>query len=212
MKHYLMIKTHKNTGLKYLCKTSTDDPNKPYTYYGSGKYWKKHLKKHGNYIETEIIKICNTREELISEGIYYSRLLDVVASDRYANMVGERGDGGPTMLGRSITPEQSKRKSIALRKFNAASSDEYKEWRRKLNSQSHEKYRYHTPAGIFTNALIAGRANNCSNVTVINKCIKDVDKQITAKRYWKYGWKGKTWREIGWWSSSLDAQCFIPNQ
>ena len=207
-----MIKTHKVTGLKYLCKTSTNNPNKPYVYLGSGKYWKRHLKKHGNAVATEIIKICDTREELINEGIYYSRLLDVVSSDEFANMIEERGDGGPTMLGRSITPEQNKRKSIALRKFNAEVSSEYKEWRRKLNSISHEKYQYHTPAGIFTNALIAGRANNCSNVTIFNKCIKDVDKPITARRYWRYGWRGKTWRELGWWSSKLDTQRPIPNQ
>jgi hypothetical protein len=205
MKHYLMIKTHKVTGLKYLCKTSTDNPAKPYVYLGSGKYWKRHLKKYGREVSTEILKVCDTREELVREGIYYSKLLNVVCSEEYANMVEERGDGGPTMLGRSITPEQNMRKSTALRKFNALASSEYKEWRRKLNSLSHEKFCYYTPAGVFTNAFVAGQANNCSNVTIINKCIRDVDKQITARRYWKYGWKGKTWRELGWWSSKLNA-------
>lgn len=203
MKHYLMVKTHNVTGMKYLCKTSTDNPKRPYTYLGSGKYWKRHLKKYGSDITTEILKVCNTREELIREGIYYSKLYNVVLSNNYANMVEERGDGGPTMLGRKITPAQNKRKSIALRKFNEAASEEYKEWRRMLNSQSHEKYRYYTPAGIFTNAFKAASANNCSNVTVINKCLKDVDKPITSRKYWRFGWKNKTWRELGWYAEPL---------
>ena len=44
MLHYLMLKEHLVTGLKYLCKTSTTNPKRPYYYVGSGIYWKKHLK------------------------------------------------------------------------------------------------------------------------------------------------------------------------
>ena len=200
--HYLMLKTHTISGMKYLCKTSRRDP---YTYAGSGKVWKKHLKKYGFYFNTVILAECLTTEELKQKGIYYSELWDVVNNCEFANLVQERGDGGPTMLGRKITPAQSKKKSIALLKFNASASKEYKEWRRKLNSESHEKYRYYTPAGIFTNSFVAAKANDCSNVTIINRCLKDVDKPILSKKYWKYGWKGKTWRELGWWSDILNA-------
>jgi len=200
--HYLMLKTHIITGMKYLCKTSRRDP---FAYTGSGKIWKRHLKKYGSYFKTAILAECLTIKELKQKGIYYSKLWDVVNNHEFANLVQEQGDGGPTMLGRRITPAQSKKKSIALLKFNASASKEYKEWRRELNSKSHEKYRYFTPAGIFTNSFVAAEANNCSNVTIINRCIKDVDKPISSKKYWKYDWKGKTWRELGWWSDILNA-------
>lgn len=36
--HYLMLKTHKVSGIKYLCKTSKQDP---YKYCGSGKIWRE---------------------------------------------------------------------------------------------------------------------------------------------------------------------------
>jgi mannitol/fructose-specific phosphotransferase system IIA component (Ntr-type) len=206
-----MVKTHNVTGLKYLCKTSTDNPKKPYTYLGSGKYWKRHLKKHGSDITTEILKVCNTREELIREGIYYSTLYNIVLSSNYANMVEERGDGGPTMLGRRITPAQNKRKSIALQKFHANKSKEYINWRNQINSTSHEKYKYFTPAGIFTNSFKAAISNKCSNVTIINRCINDVDKPIESKKYWHLGWRGKTWKELGWRSELLNLKCAIPN-
>ena len=46
---YLYVKTHNITGLKYFGKTTND----PYTYYGSGKYWLLHLKKHGYNISCQ---------------------------------------------------------------------------------------------------------------------------------------------------------------
>lgn len=205
MKHYLMIKTHNKTSLKYLCKTSTDNPLRPYKYLGSGKYWKRHLKKYGNDIKTEILEICNTREELIERGIYYSKLYNVVESKNFANMVEERGDGGPTMLGKRITEEQSKNKSKSLLKFYSGVSEDYKKWRKELNSKSHEKYKYYTPAGVFTNSFAAAKANNCCNVTIINKCLVDVDKPIKSKKYWRFGWKDKTWRQLGWYAEPLHA-------
>jgi hypothetical protein len=43
----LYKKTHRKTGLKYLGYTSQD----PFRYIGSGKYWCRHLKLHGNEIK-----------------------------------------------------------------------------------------------------------------------------------------------------------------
>lgn len=206
MKHYLMIKTHNVTGLKYLCKTSTDDSQKPFKYYGSGKYWLRHLKVHGYNISTEILKVCHTKEELMHEGIKYSKLFDVVKSEQFANMIEERGDGGCTMLGRKMTLEQNAKKSKSLRLFYLNASKEYMTKRNFINSKCHEIYEYHTPNGIFHNAYEAAISNNCSNVTIINRCRKDVDKPIMSRRYWKFGWKGKTWRQLGWSCVLLHAQ------
>jgi hypothetical protein len=81
------------TGLKYLGKTNNDDPH---TYTGSGKYWVNHIKKHGYLVSTEILKECQTPEELKQWGLYYSQLWNIVESDEWANMRPECGDGGTT--------------------------------------------------------------------------------------------------------------------
>jgi hypothetical protein len=204
-KHYLMIKTHTITNLKYLCKKSTNKKTECFSYLGSGVYWKKHLKIHGNHITTEIIDECETKEELIQKGMFWSEKFNVVESEEWANLIPERGDGGPTMLGRKITPEQKIKQKVALQNFWKNASDDYKQKRSNANSKSHEKYRYYTPAGIFTNAFKAAEANMCTNVTIINKCVVDSNKQIESKKYWRFGWRGKTWRELGWYSEVLDT-------
>jgi hypothetical protein len=203
-KHYLMIKTNLNTKLKYLCKKTTDNIQTCYSYKGSGKYWLRHLAIHGSDISTEIIEICDTKEQLIERGIYWSKLLNVVNSEEYANLVEERGDGGPTMLGRQITKEQKKKQGKAISNFWKNSSEEYKRQRNLINKQSHEIYEYHTPNGIFRNGHDAAAANNCTNVTIMNRCRKDVDKPILSRKYWKFGWKGMTWRQLGWSCVLLD--------
>lgn len=88
---YLYVKTHKKTGLKYLGKTSARNPH---TYPGSGFYWKKHLNAHGYDYDTEILKECQTNEEIAEWGLYYSKLWDVVASNEWANLTEESGSGG----------------------------------------------------------------------------------------------------------------------
>ena len=201
-----MIKTHNITNLKYLCKKSTDDKSKCFTYKGSGKYWKKHLKKHGSNITTVIIEECNSKQELTERGIYWSKELNVVLSPKFANLIEERGDGGPTMLGRQITKEQKLKQGKAIARFYHNSSTEYKEQRRVSNSLSHEVYKYYTPKGIFTNAFKAAEANDCTNVTILNRCKVDVDKPILSKKYWRFGWKGKTWRELGWYYEHLHTE------
>ena len=88
---YLYVKTHNKTGLKYLGKTINKDPHK---YSGSGKYWKRHLKQHGNDYTTDIIKECHSEDELIKWGLYYSNLWNIVTSDEWANLKEEAGQGG----------------------------------------------------------------------------------------------------------------------
>ena len=101
--YYLMVKTHNVTGLKYLCQTKKTDP---YRYLGSGKYWRLHLKAHGNDIHTDILKECSSKTELRDWGIHYSKLWDVTKSNEWANLKDELGDGGQLKgfgLGRTLT-------------------------------------------------------------------------------------------------------------
>ena len=93
-KYYLYIKTSP-IGLKYLGKTTKN----PFTYLGSGKIWKRHIKKHNltiNDIRTEIILETNDVNELIEKGLELSLLYNVVESKEWANLREESGDGGDT--------------------------------------------------------------------------------------------------------------------
>lgn len=93
---YLVLKTHNKTGLKYLCQTIQN----PFKYKGSGKYWQRHLKEHGNAHTTTIIKECSSKQELKKWGIHYSLLWNIVeerdenGNKTWANLKPEEGDGG----------------------------------------------------------------------------------------------------------------------
>lgn len=93
--HKLMIKTHRITGMKYLCYTRKDDLAFK-SYRGSGKRWLEHLEEFGDEIDTEIIFSTNNIEEFREEARRISYLYDVVESEEWANLKIEEGDGGST--------------------------------------------------------------------------------------------------------------------
>jgi hypothetical protein len=86
---YLYIKTCNHCGLKYLGKTIKD----PFKYKGSGTYWKRHIKKYGYDVTTDIVFETKDKEELKNIGIYFSYLYNVIKSDEWANLKEEAGDG-----------------------------------------------------------------------------------------------------------------------
>jgi hypothetical protein len=87
---YLMIKKAYPSGLKYLCYTKQE----PYAYKGSGLRWENHIRYHNSHIITSIIGEYETMEEIRENGIKWSRELDVVASEEWANLREEDGLGG----------------------------------------------------------------------------------------------------------------------
>lgn len=91
--NYLYLKTHNKTGLIYLGKTKQDDP---WSYTGSGKLWKRHIKKHGYDVKTQILLATDDENELNETGVFFSRLFGVVKSSLFANLMEESGDGGDT--------------------------------------------------------------------------------------------------------------------
>lgn len=91
---YLLLKTHNDTGLKYLCRHITKYEKTCYSYPGSGVYWTNHLKKHGGNISTEILAKCSTIEEARILGLHYSEKWNIVKSNEFANLVPENGQGG----------------------------------------------------------------------------------------------------------------------
>jgi hypothetical protein len=99
---YLYVKTHNKTGLKYLGRTIRKDPHK---YTGSGVYWLRHLRQHGVDYTTEIIKECQTMEEIAEWGMHYSALWNVVDSPDWANLMPEDGTGnGKTGVSKARAP------------------------------------------------------------------------------------------------------------
>ncbi len=107
---YLYLKTHNVTGMKYLGMTTRD----PYTYKGSGSYWKNHIKTHGNNISTEILKECDSYDELSYWGRYYSDLWNIVESEEYANLIPELGENSCGMEGKLHSDETKSKISNAL--------------------------------------------------------------------------------------------------
>lgn len=122
----LYVKTHKETGLKYLGFTSKD----PFNYIGSGLYWRRHLKKYGCSIDTEVIFESDNMSAIKELGRYYSNLWNIVDSQEWANLKPEDGVGGTwkglhgkdnPMYG-TTRPEYIKE---AIRKSNTGKKNEY---------------------------------------------------------------------------------------
>ena len=88
MTYRLMIKTHNDTGLKYLCVTSKDNYE---LYKGSGVYWKNHIKEYGADITTEVLFETDDDDDLTQMGLKYSAAYDVVESSEWANLIPESG-------------------------------------------------------------------------------------------------------------------------
>jgi hypothetical protein len=89
---WLYIKQHNQTGLKYFGKTTTDDPTK---YLGSGKYWRRHLAKHGNNVSTLWAHRYDDEILLKEEAMAFSVSHNISTSNEWANLKPETGiDGG----------------------------------------------------------------------------------------------------------------------
>ena len=114
MQIYLYIKTHNITGLKYFGKTTNKDPFK---YKGSGKYWKRHIRKYGYDVNTEIFGQY-TDESLCSlAALKFSEENDIVNSELWANLQEENGyDGAPIgHIGHQFTSEEKQKMSSLLK-------------------------------------------------------------------------------------------------
>ncbi len=119
---HLYVKTHNVTGLKYFGKTSKN----PLKYNGSGKYWKRHIRKHGEDMTTDIIGSYTDQSLCTEDAIRFSILNDIVESPEWANLQIENGlDGAPVgHIGHDFTDEQ--RQSMSERGKAVWSDADYK--------------------------------------------------------------------------------------
>lgn len=98
---YLYVKQHEITGLRYFGKTTRakKDVDK---YLGSGKYWKRHILKHGvQHVKTLWISEAFDDENLLIDfADLFSDFYDIANSNEWANMKKENGkDGGFFLYG-----------------------------------------------------------------------------------------------------------------
>lgn len=108
---HLYIKRHSVTGLMYFGKT-IKNPNE---YFGSGKQWMRHIKKHGiQFVETIWTKLYTDIYELHNTAIMLSALYDVVNSKDWANLMIENGLTG-NCHGGKMSIETRLKQSIAKR-------------------------------------------------------------------------------------------------
>jgi len=124
---YLYVKTHNKTGLKYFGKTTKKNPHK---YKGSGLYWQRHLKKHGEDFQTEIVAEFQDENSCQEFALNFSKEHDIANSPDWANLQEENGlDGAPVNhKGHKFTSEQ-------LKKLSESSREKWKdpEFRKKMS-------------------------------------------------------------------------------
>ena len=89
----IYLKIHRITGKKYVGKTTEDDV---YRYQGSGKYWLRHIKKHGYNCDTVVLFESDNIKEVEAFALKYSEENNITKSDDYLNLKSENGlDGNP---------------------------------------------------------------------------------------------------------------------
>ncbi len=106
---YLLIKEHVETGLKYLCKHVASSFSECEKYSGSGVYWKKHLKKHGNNVITKCLFVTDNEKEFRKVAKKYSLDYNVSNSKEWANLCDEEGQGGLTIVDKKLHGELMKK-------------------------------------------------------------------------------------------------------
>ena len=98
----LYVKEHIDTGLKYFGKTTVYTPHTIDLYFGSGKYWKNHLKVHGKNVITLWSKIFYDEREMTEYALKFSDENNIVnqlnedGKKVWANLRPESGREGST--------------------------------------------------------------------------------------------------------------------
>jgi hypothetical protein len=180
---YLYIKQHKITGLKYFGKTSKKDP---YTYLGSGKYWRRHLKVHGCEIETTNVWTFENGDDCEKFALEFSNVNNIVESKEWANLRPENGKdgapvGSPGMKGEK-NPRFGKTKdqnSFYKKKHSQETIELYKKQKEKGNNPRAKKIT--TPQGKFTNVKEAGKILKM-HLSTLRKYLNE------GKEGYKWGW------------------------
>jgi len=176
--YYLYVKTHNITGLKYFGFTKQKDYHK---YTGSGTYWLLHLKKHGFNYSTTIVFESNNKSDIKLMGEQLSTEWNIVASDEWANLKPESGDGG------FLLTTESHQKRINTRKIrgnlNTNTNDSI---RKSIETKKKNGTLNVQTAEVIAKSLETKRKNNTMNANTPESIIAGLE----TKR--KNGTLGKT--------------------
>ena len=185
---YLYKKTHRITGLKYLGKTISKNP---YKYPGSGISWSNHLAEFGNEVDTEILRECQTAEELKEWGLYYSALWNIVESNEWANLKVEGGPSGEWSV-------ESKAKLSKTNKEELAKLSPEEKVARMKNSCCHPDSYTVERANNISKALTGLERSDTNRKNCKSSAIKHRASLKLEERQKIYGAKnaGKTWKLI----------------
>lgn len=217
--HILMIKKVLGHPLKYLCKSSStkieSDPTYVYTYKGSGKRWVNHLKAHLGIVVTCVIGVYNTMAELREAGVFYSNQFDVVASDEWANLTEEQGDGGfigQGQLGKRWKMSDEARE-VVKRAYHRRISNESVEQKNARYEKTRGSANYQctslikTPWGDFSSLKAAcaaakvikksGRRDVITDTGCLRARLNNLDEKFETPRIAFEGWRNKSAREVG---------------
>jgi hypothetical protein len=99
---WLYVKQHNISGLRYFGKTSQSNVEK---YKGSGRYWKNHIRQHGNDVTTIWSMLFLTEDDLVEFAQFFTEFYDIVKSTNlsnkkiWANLVPEDGRMGGQNIG-----------------------------------------------------------------------------------------------------------------
>ena len=111
---YLYVKQHSITKLKYFGMTRSN----PFKYFGSGYYWKSHIKKYGKpHIKTLEVWGFDDQELCTEFALKFSKDNNIVESKEWANLVEENALSG-TPCGRFVSEETREKHRIAAKNIS----------------------------------------------------------------------------------------------
>jgi hypothetical protein len=134
---YLYIKQHAKTGMKYFGRT---EKSNPWTYLGSGSYWKNHITKHGKeFIETLAVFEFDDQTNCTNFALSFSKKNNIVESKEWANQCLEDGLWQGGSKGMTQSPESNLKRSKSLKGHKPGKS-----WNKGLTKKDHPSIVLHS--------------------------------------------------------------------
>ena len=156
LKYKLMIKTHFETGMNYLCITSK---NNYLSYKGSGTKWRKLLKERESKIYTFLLYTTDSLTDLSIASSYFSILFDLPNNENFANSIAELGYTGQSENFKLWTKEKT--------------SDQYIDWRNKISDRMVSRHKSMSDKE---------KSNFCESISNGRNNMTDEAKEIRARR------------------------------